>query len=163
QQRLKLDFLEHLSLLRPHLVIDTGDNIASAASIPVLAEALEPLLRRPGAFVHGSNDMFEPMPKNPARYLLPDPRPAGMTEPRAPPGPCASRWARPDAPPPPRRTPHRAPRVARAEGSPHPPGPHQPGWAGVPLAGGGRPPSRPRPMPPRAAPGTRAAGARQRA
>lgn len=83
QQR-KLDFLEHLSLLRPHLVIDTGDNIASAASIPVLAEALEPLLRRPGAFVRGSNDMFEPMPKNPARYLLPDSRPDGMTDPKEP-------------------------------------------------------------------------------
>lgn len=83
QQR-KLDFLAHLSELRPHLVIDTGDNIASAASIPVLAEALEPLLRRPGAFVLGSNDMFEPSPKNPARYLLPDSRPEGMTDPKEP-------------------------------------------------------------------------------
>ena len=73
EQQRKLDFLEHLALLRPHLVIDTGDNIASAAAIPVLARALDPLLRRPGAFVMGSNDMFEPMPKNPARYLLPDP------------------------------------------------------------------------------------------
>jgi len=83
QQR-KLDFLEHLALLRPHLVIDTGDNISSAASIPVLAAALEPLLRRPGAFVRGSNDMFAPMPKNPARYLLPDARPSGMTDPKEP-------------------------------------------------------------------------------
>ena len=81
QQR-KLDFLDHLSKLRPHLVIDTGDNIASAASIPVLAEALTPLLQRPGAFVMGSNDMFAPGPKNPARYLLPDPRPEGLTEPQ---------------------------------------------------------------------------------
>ena len=74
EQKRKLDFLEHLGMLRPHLVIDTGDNIASAAAVPALAEALEPLLRRPGAFVMGSNDMFEPSPKNPARYLLPDPR-----------------------------------------------------------------------------------------
>lgn len=81
-QKRKLDFLEHLGMLRPHLVIDTGDNIASAAAVPALAEALEPLLRRPGAFVMGSNDMFEPGPKNPARYLLPDPRPEGMTEPK---------------------------------------------------------------------------------
>ncbi|SLN04143.1 putative secreted protein [Brachybacterium faecium] len=84
EQQRKLDFLEHLALLRPHLVIDTGDNIASAAAIPVLARALDPLLRRPGAFVMGSNDMFEPMPKNPARYLLPDPRPEGMTDPKEP-------------------------------------------------------------------------------
>lgn len=83
EQHRKLAFLEHLSMLRPHLVIDTGDNIATAASVPVLAEALAPLLQRPGAFVMGSNDMFEPGPKNPARYLLPDPRPAGMTEPKA--------------------------------------------------------------------------------
>jgi predicted MPP superfamily phosphohydrolase len=83
-QERKLAFLRHLETLRPHLVIDTGDNIAAAASIPVLAEAIAPLLRRPGAFVMGSNDMFAPMPKNPARYLLPDPRPAGMTEPKEP-------------------------------------------------------------------------------
>ncbi|WP_193107154.1 metallophosphoesterase [Brachybacterium sp. FME24] len=80
----KLAFLEYLAALRPHLVIDTGDNIATAASVPVLAEALDPLLQCPGAFVMGSNDMFEPMPKNPARYLLPDPRPEGLTEPRDP-------------------------------------------------------------------------------
>ncbi|WP_114853539.1 metallophosphoesterase [Brachybacterium sp. YJGR34] len=80
----KLAFLEHLATLNPHLVIDTGDNIASAASVPILAEALAPLLARPGAFVLGSNDLFAPHPKNPARYLLPDPRPAGITEPRDP-------------------------------------------------------------------------------
>ncbi|WP_341856528.1 hypothetical protein [Brachybacterium sp. GPGPB12] len=83
-QHRKLAFLEHLESLRPHLVIDTGDNIASAAAVPALAQAIEPLLRRPGAFVMGSNDMFAPMPKNPARYLSPDPRPAGLTEPREP-------------------------------------------------------------------------------
>lgn len=79
-QERKLAFLRHLGTLRPHLVIDTGDNIASAASVPVLAEALEPLLRRPGAFVMGSNDMYAPAPKNPLRYFLPDARPEGFTE-----------------------------------------------------------------------------------
>lgn len=76
----KLEFLRHLGNLRPHLVIDTGDNIAAAASVPVLADAIEPLLRRPGAFVMGSNDLFAPSPKNPLRYFLADPRPEGMTE-----------------------------------------------------------------------------------
>ncbi|MGP5414538.1 metallophosphoesterase [Brachybacterium paraconglomeratum] len=94
EQHRKLAFLEHLESLRPHLVIDTGDNIASAAAVPALAEAIEPLLRRPGAFVMGSNDMFAPMPKNPARYLLPDPRPAGLTEPREPTLPTAELAAR---------------------------------------------------------------------
>ncbi|MEE1617987.1 metallophosphoesterase [Brachybacterium sp. J153] len=79
-QERKIAFLRHLGSLRPHLVIDTGDNIASAAAVPVLAEALAPLLERPGAFVMGSNDMFAPGPKNPLRYFLPDPRPEGMTE-----------------------------------------------------------------------------------
>lgn len=78
-QERKLHFLRYLETLRPHLVIDTGDNIAAASAVPVLAEALEPLLRRPGAFVMGSNDMFSPSPKNPLRYFLPDPRPDGLT------------------------------------------------------------------------------------
>lgn len=80
EQGTKLDFLRELAALEPDLVIDTGDNIASAASIPVLLQTLEPLLHRPGAFVMGSNDMFEPVPKNPLRYFLPDARPEGLTE-----------------------------------------------------------------------------------
>lgn len=79
-QERKKAFLRHLAALHPHLVIDTGDNIASAASIPVLADAIDPLLRRPGAFVMGSNDMFAPHRKNPLRYFLRDPRPEGYTE-----------------------------------------------------------------------------------
>jgi predicted MPP superfamily phosphohydrolase len=79
-QARKIDFLRHLETLKPHLVIDTGDNIASAASIPVLADAIDPLLRRPGAFAMGSNDMFAPHRKNPLRYFLRDPRPEGFTE-----------------------------------------------------------------------------------
>ena len=80
EQERKLAFLRHLASYRPHLVIDTGDNIASAAAVPVLAAASEPLLRVPGAFVMGSNDMFAPSPKNPLRYFLPDARPQGLTE-----------------------------------------------------------------------------------
>ena len=48
-QHRKLAFLEHLESLRPHLVIDTGDNIASAAAVPALAQAIEPLLRQRAA------------------------------------------------------------------------------------------------------------------
>lgn len=76
----KLAFLRHLAALRPHLVIDTGDNIASAAAIGPLGRALDPLLHCPGAFVMGSNDMYAPSPKNPLRYFLPDPRPQGFTD-----------------------------------------------------------------------------------
>ena len=39
--------------------------------LPLLLDALEPLLALPGAFALGSNDMFSPRAKNPARYLFP--------------------------------------------------------------------------------------------
>ena len=50
-------------------MVNTGDNIASAASVPLLLDALAPLLRVPGVFVPGSNDYYEPKPANPLRYL----------------------------------------------------------------------------------------------
>lgn len=71
QQR-KLDWLAGLALLRPDLVVDTGDNLSHQRSVPPLLEALGGLLDVPGVFVHGSNDYFEPRLRNPFRYLLPD-------------------------------------------------------------------------------------------
>ena len=46
-----------------------ADSIASPDSIGPLLDCLGPLLDKPGAFVYGSNDLFSPKPKNPARYL----------------------------------------------------------------------------------------------
>lgn len=66
------EWIKGLAELRPDLVINTGDNIAALDAVPVMLEALEPLLALPGAFVFGSNDYYAPRPKNPARYLLPD-------------------------------------------------------------------------------------------
>ncbi|QIG44933.1 metallophosphoesterase [Nocardioides anomalus] len=71
-QRHKQDWLAGLATLRPDLVIDTGDNLAHAASVPVVRDALGPLLDVPGVFVFGSNDYFSPTFRNPLRYLLPD-------------------------------------------------------------------------------------------
>jgi predicted MPP superfamily phosphohydrolase len=68
----KVAWVRALDQLDPHLVVDTGDNLASHAGVPVVLDALGPLLDRPGVFVPGSNDWFAPKPKNPARYLLPD-------------------------------------------------------------------------------------------
>lgn len=82
--RRKLTFLQELGRLDVDVVVDTGDNIASAPSVPALVHVLDPLLRRPGAFVMGSNDMYAPGPKNPLRYFLPDARPDGYTEPERP-------------------------------------------------------------------------------
>jgi predicted MPP superfamily phosphohydrolase len=76
----KLAFLRFLASTKPHLVIDTGDNIASALAIPRLAQAIGPLLQVPGAFVMGSNDMYAPTRRNPLRYFKRDPRPEGMLD-----------------------------------------------------------------------------------
>ncbi|MDH2412625.1 metallophosphoesterase [Nocardioides sp. CER19] len=71
QQR-KIEWLSSLAVLRPDLVVNTGDNLAHRDSVPVLAEALGPLLDVPGVFVLGSNDYFSARLRNPLRYLLPD-------------------------------------------------------------------------------------------
>lgn len=71
-QQWKVTWVRSLARLSPDLVVDTGDNLGGAAGIGPALDALEPLLRFPGAFVPGSNDWFAPTPKNPARYLLPD-------------------------------------------------------------------------------------------
>lgn len=62
-------FVRSLASLEPDLVVNTGDSIASPLAIGHLTESLGPLLERPGVFVYGSNDLYSPKPKNPARYL----------------------------------------------------------------------------------------------
>ena len=71
-QRAKQEWLAGLAGLRPDLVVDTGDNLAHRDAVPVVADALGPLLDVPGVFVHGSNDYFEPSFRNPFACLLPD-------------------------------------------------------------------------------------------
>lgn len=71
-QRAKQEWLRGLADLEPDLVIDTGDNLAHMRSVPLLLDALGPLLDRPGVSVFGSNDYFAPSLRNPLRYLLPD-------------------------------------------------------------------------------------------
>jgi predicted MPP superfamily phosphohydrolase len=71
-QRRKQEWVAGLAALRPDLVVDTGDNLAHAASVPVLRDALGSLLDVPGVFVFGSNDYFSPTLRNPLRYLMPD-------------------------------------------------------------------------------------------
>ncbi len=74
-QRRKIEWVRSLAALEPDLVVDTGDNLAHVDALEPLLHALEPLLSSaPGAFVMGSNDYYAPVPKNPARYFLPDAR-----------------------------------------------------------------------------------------
>lgn len=70
RQRRKLQFLRRLALLKPDLVINTGDNIAEAEAVPLLDEAWGDLRNVPGAFVFGSNDYFSPTLRNPLSYVL---------------------------------------------------------------------------------------------
>lgn len=70
-QRGKVSWVQNLAALEPDLVVNTGDNIAHADAVDTALEAYAPLLHLPGVFVFGSNDYYSPVPKNPARYLVP--------------------------------------------------------------------------------------------
>ncbi len=64
-----LSFIRALDATEPDLVVNTGDSIAHQQAVIPLLEAFGPLLDRPGVFVYGSNDLYSPEPKNPARYI----------------------------------------------------------------------------------------------
>ena len=72
RQQRKREWLRGLWDLEPDLVVNTGDNLSHRESVPVVTDALGPLLDVPGVFVFGSNDYFEPTLRNPVRYVLPD-------------------------------------------------------------------------------------------
>lgn len=65
----KQAWLRSLDTLDPDLVVCTGDNLAGFDAVPPTLTALGPLLKRPGAFVLGSNDYYAPRPKNPLKYF----------------------------------------------------------------------------------------------
>lgn len=79
-QQDKIAWMRALADLQPDLVITTGDNMAHPEALPAVLEAYAPLLGIPGVFVFGSNDYYAPVPKNPLRYFLPDPRTAPSPE-----------------------------------------------------------------------------------
>lgn len=72
RQRRARDWVAGLGALEPDLVVNTGDNLAHRSAVPCVLAAYERLLAVPGVFVLGSNDYYEPRPKNPARYLRRD-------------------------------------------------------------------------------------------
>lgn len=71
-QHRKAAWIRDVATTDPDLVLDTGDNLAGMRALPLVLDALGPLLDRPGAHVLGSNDYFSPGWRNPLRYLLPD-------------------------------------------------------------------------------------------
>ena len=69
-QKNKMRFLRSLGSKEIDLVVNTGDNLGHKNAIPPLLDAFGPLLSKPGVFVHGSNDYFAPVPKNPFGYIF---------------------------------------------------------------------------------------------
>src|ERR1700730_15403352 len=69
RRHLLMSWLRSLDALEPDLVVNTGDSIGHPQAVEPFLEALGPLLDRPGVFVYGSNDLYSPVPKNPAGYL----------------------------------------------------------------------------------------------
>ena len=65
----RIDWVRGLGALEPDLTVVTGDFCGDADGPRLALQALEPLLRRPGVYVHGSNDYFGPTFGNPVKYL----------------------------------------------------------------------------------------------
>ncbi|AWT25274.1 hypothetical protein Csp1_04540 [Corynebacterium provencense] len=78
-QKMKQRWVSALGALEPDLVVNTGDNLGEREAVPGVLQALDPLLRRPGVFVFGSNDYYAPHPVNPVNYLLGRKNPPGDT------------------------------------------------------------------------------------
>jgi predicted MPP superfamily phosphohydrolase len=68
-QNRKMAWVRDLARLEPDLVINSGDNLSHMEAVPPVLRALAPLMEFPGIFVLGSNDVYAPHVKNPARYL----------------------------------------------------------------------------------------------
>ncbi|MDQ0642425.1 metallophosphoesterase [Microbacterium murale] len=68
-QRRKQDWLSSLAALEPDLVINTGDNLGHRDGLHGIRRAFDAFEGIPGVFVHGSNDVYGPSPRNPLRYF----------------------------------------------------------------------------------------------
>lgn len=69
-QHRKQDWLASLAELKPDLIVNTGDNLGHENGLEGIRRAFDPLAGIPGVFVHGSNDVAAPSPRNPFRYFL---------------------------------------------------------------------------------------------
>ncbi len=68
-QRRKQRWIASLAALKPDLIVNTGDNLGHAEGLAGVQAAFEPFRGIPGLFVHGSNDVAAPSPRNPFRYF----------------------------------------------------------------------------------------------
>jgi predicted MPP superfamily phosphohydrolase len=68
-QHRKQRWIASLAELEPDLVVDTGDNLGHAEGLSGIRAAYDAFQGVPGVFVHGSNDLYAPSPRNPLRYF----------------------------------------------------------------------------------------------
>lgn len=65
----KQAWIASLASLRPDFIINTGDTLGHADALPGVRAAFAGFAGTPGVYVHGSNDVYAPTPRNPLRYL----------------------------------------------------------------------------------------------
>lgn len=70
-QTRKIEWVRELARLQPDLIVNTGDNLGHADTLRELQHMLEPFRGLPGVIVHGSNDYYGPVFKNPLAYVIP--------------------------------------------------------------------------------------------
>lgn len=68
-QHRKQAWIARLAELAPDLVVNTGDNLGHAEGLAGVRQAFAGLRGIPGVYVHGSNDLYAPSPRNPLRYF----------------------------------------------------------------------------------------------
>lgn len=68
-QHRKQRWLASLAELEPDLIVNTGDNLGHRDGLEGIRRAFAPFAGIPGVFVHGSNDVTAPTPRNPLRYF----------------------------------------------------------------------------------------------
>lgn len=68
-QRRKQRWIASLAQLKPDVIVNTGDNIGHADGLGGVRAAFAPFRGIPGVFVHGSNDLVAPAPRNPFLYF----------------------------------------------------------------------------------------------
>ncbi|WP_309103546.1 metallophosphoesterase [Microbacterium sp.] len=68
-QHRKQDWLASLAELQPDLIVNTGDNLGHRDGLAGIRRAFAPFAGIPGVFVHGSNDINGPAPRNPLLYF----------------------------------------------------------------------------------------------
>lgn len=62
-------WIASLASLRPDVVVNTGDNLGHIDGLEGIRTAFAPFRGIPGVFVHGSNDLVAPAPRNPFKYF----------------------------------------------------------------------------------------------